>query len=379
MKTEAWVLHEGEAGRPGELRQEQIVLRAMQPDDLLVEPLYGCWEGNMAHAVERRPIDICQARGEPWAVLGNGGVVRVLEVGDQVTSARPGQIGMLYALGVGDCYEYPEQIYAYDAPGTVGVLARRIVLSDRQFLAIPDPTAHGLEQWAGFGIRYLTAWSNWWVAYKCFRAQITENELPILDVWGWGGGTSLAELDLARRCGARTVMLSGSDDNLATIRSMGIDAVDRRAFPRLAFDPDRYASDPSFRSEYLESERAFLRVVRDRTGGAGASIFLDYIGVPVTRATLKALSRQGVITTAGWKHGMQLLTNRAIECTARHIHVHTHGTRRPEAIAAVAYAEQNGWVPPPVDRVYGYDEVPDLIADYAEGRTGYFPLFRVND
>jgi threonine dehydrogenase-like Zn-dependent dehydrogenase len=156
-------------------------------------------------------------------------------------------------------------------------------------------------------------------------------------------------------------------------------AIDRRQFPDLQVDEQRYATDPAYKRRYRASEEAFLGLVHDRTHGQGVSIFLDYIGSPVVRATLKAIGRQGVIATAGWKGGALTPTHRAIECIHRRIHVHTHAFRRSDPPAATAYAEHHGWLPRVTGHVYTWDEIPRLADDFAAGRAGsYFPIFVVN-
>jgi hypothetical protein len=76
---------------------------------------------------------------------------------------------------------------------------------------------------------------------------------------------------------------------------------------------------------------------------------------------------------------MDLALVRAIECMNRHIHVHTHCARYDEAVEAVAFAEENAWLPPENPPVYGWADVPRLAADYRAGELGsYFPLFEVN-
>ena len=82
------------------------------------------------------------------------------------------------------------------------------------------------------------------------------------------------------------------------------------------------------------------------TGGNIVNIFIDYVGVPVLRATLKVLAREGVLTTAGWKEGMMIELVRATECIARHQHINTHYARYEQGLAAVEFAEKNGWLPP---------------------------------
>jgi hypothetical protein len=102
------------------------------------------------------------------------------------------------------------------------------------------------------------------------------------------------------------------------------------------------------------------------------------VGAPVYRLTLRALSREGVIATAGWKEGMELKHLRARECIDRHQHVNTHYARYAQGLAAVRYAEESGWLPAVDERIYSFDEIDALAQDYAAERTGYFPCFAVN-
>lgn len=382
LTTDAWVIHRGEGRNsgPAQLSRENFTLPALGDGDVLVEPLYGCWEGNMAHALDRRPVDICAQRDEASAVVGNSSVVRAVEVGAGVSGIDIGQTYMCIGIGIPDEFGYMMLAHAYDAPGTVGALAKRAPVPARNLYPIPSGSSASLAQWAAFSLRYMTAWSNWHVAYNCFRTQLSATEMAHPHVWGWGGGSTLAELELAKNFGCQTAMVSGNDDNLATIRASGIEAIDRREFPDLAYDADRYAEDREYRASYKDSEKRFLALVDERTEGRGVQIFVDYIGLPTVRVTQKAVGRLGVITSAGWKHGMDTQTNRAMECISRHIHVHTHYARFEEVAPAMAFSEKKGWMPHiDPDDIYDYDDIPRLAADYAAGRTGYFPIYRIND
>ena len=86
-----------------------------------------------------------------------------------------------------------------------------------------------------------------------------------------------------------------------------------------------------------------------------------------------------MITTAGWKEGMMIDLVRASECIARHQHVHTHYARYSQGVAAVEFAEANGWLPPLDGNTYGFDEVPQMFQDYKDGNIGWFPVFAVNE
>jgi NADPH:quinone reductase-like Zn-dependent oxidoreductase len=378
--TEAWVLYRGEAGAgPGHLEFESISFPSLSDDEVLIEPLYGAWEANMSHAVDRDPIDICDLRGEEKVVLGNSGVVRVLDVGRCVRNVQPGQYCLFAPVGESDPFGYQQTVHGYDAPGTIGTLARKTKIACTGVYPLPSGTKFSLQQWAAFSLRYIAAWSNWSVAYRCFRVQLSIEDFPVPYVWGWGGGCTLAELDLAQRVGCEAVMLSGNDRNIKDIENWGITTIDRRSFPDLNYDRKRYAADEEYRNAYRLSEYAFLIDVRERTAGNGVSIFVDYIGSPVSRASIKALSRQGVLTTAGWKHGMVIPLNRAMECISRHIYVHTHSARAGEVEESMAYGEENGWMPQvAAEDTYRFEDVPQLLADYAEGQVGYFPVYEVN-
>jgi NADPH:quinone reductase-like Zn-dependent oxidoreductase len=345
----------------------------------MVEPVYGCWEANMTHAINRQPIDICLQRNEEKVVIGNAGVVRVLETGRKVNKLREGDFCLVFCNGVWDELGFPKEIYAYDAPGSIGLLAKRTKLHEKQLLLIPEGTRHSLKQWAAFSLRYITAWANWKVAYGCWRLQVgEENDFKPL-VWGWGGGVSLAELTLAKFWEGETAMISSLEERLRLIERMGITPIDRRRFPDLRFDAQRYQNDPDFKEEYLASEEAFLRTVNEHTDNKGVSIFIDFIGAPVVRATLKSLARPGVITTAGWKEGMTVSAIRAIECMMWHTHVHTHYARFEDGRQAMQFAEKNGWMPPIEEKVYAWDEIPQLALDYLSGKiTTYFPIYQVN-
>lgn len=383
--TEAWVIQQGpERGNarnpePAELRQEHFSFSALGDDEVLAEPIYGCWEGNMSHALSRSPVDICRQRGEEKAVIGNAGVVRVLKTGERVASVREGELCLVFCNGVWDEAGYPEKIYAYDAPGTIGLLAKQTKLRERQLIPIPENSQHSPAQWAAFSLRYITAWANWKVAYRCWQAHQPNGIDAPPFVWGWGGGVAFAETALARLEGCRVALISSDDARLQLIRETGIRAIDRRKFHSLNFDNDKYKADACFRNVYQEAEGVFLDTVKEHTCGLGVSIFIDYIGLPVMRATLKALRRPGVITTAGWKQGMNLSLVRAIECMNWHVHVHTHYARYEEGLDAVNFAESNNWVPPVGDEIYDWEAVPQLARDYAAGKcSSYFPLYQIN-
>lgn len=362
ISTEAWLLHSAarQPGR-GELVKESYTFADITADEVLVKPVFGCLEGNMLHALQRDPIDICQERKEESVVIGNAGVVVVERLGSAVQSVAEGDTCLVFGNGIWDEQGYPIKIVGYDAPGTMGVLAKTMKLHQRQLIRIPPGTSYSLQQWAAFSLRYISAWANWRVAYACWQSQMQGVPPRETIVCGWGGGVSFAELALARRLGCQVIMACSHPQRLALLKQEGIDAIDRSEF-----------SEEDF-------EQGFLDAIAEKTGGRGVSIFIDNIGLPVHRITLKALARQGVMTTCGWKAGMRTPIARAIECLNRHLHVHTHYARYQEGLDAVEFAEEHGWMPPHEPHVWQWDEIPSMFHEYAQGNiSSYFPIFAIN-
>ncbi|KFE68269.1 zinc-binding dehydrogenase [Hyalangium minutum] len=386
LETQAWVLHRGERQRggppvPAELVHESFAIPELGPEEVLAAPIYGCWEGNMGHALQRVPVDICRLRREDKVVIGNAGVVQVLETGSAVTRVRPGDRCLVFCNAEADAHGYTVKVLAYDASRTMGLLARRTRLPQHVLIPLPPHSRHSLKQWAAFSLRYITAWSNWRLAYGCFRLQVSEADCPNPFVVGWGGGVSYAQLQLAKYAGCRVAMVASLEERLKHLESVGIIPIDRREFPDLMLDTARFEADAAYRQRYTQSEKQFLTRVREAGRSQDVSIFLDHIGAPLLQASLKALGRQGVITSAGWKLGAELINvSRSTECTLRHQHINTHYARYADAVAAVGFAEEAGWMPPILgERVYAWEEVPQLARDFEQGRVAsYFPLFQVN-
>ena len=213
----------------------------------------------------------------------------------------------------------------------------------------------------------------------CLAALVTREEYPAPTVFGGGGGVALGELILAKEEGFKTAMVASIDERLEYIKNMGIIPVDRRKFPHLNYDPIKLESDRDFRKKYFASLNTFRKIVDEITQGEGVSIFIENIGLPVYPATLRVLARPGIITTSGWKYGMNLDVNRALECHYRHIHVFTHAFKFSECEECIKYADQNNWIPQDNFSIYDWEDIPQLAHDYSNGKiSSYFPAFKVN-
>jgi NADPH:quinone reductase-like Zn-dependent oxidoreductase len=370
----AWILRKGppEKGR-GRLENTTLTLPPLADDRVLVETLYGSWEGNMTHALDREPIDVCRRLNQDYIVLGNSGVVRVLRSGKDAGGPPEGTVCMLAPVAKQDNWGYVRTVSAYDEPDTMGCLAERFYVRPDQLVPVPDIDV-ATHRWASFPVRYATAWSNWRVAYGSWLLQMPDLPPEKVHVWAWGGGVAYGELLLAKALGCQTVMIHTGKERGDMIRAAGITPFDRTPYGLLSTNPPE--KDRKATVARMRVEREFLDAVDAMTGGDRVSIFIDNIGGPLGLTTIRALGRQGVITTTGWKAGLHISFNRALECIGRHIFVHTHACPLREGTDAVRYAAENYWVPPEQGRIYGWDEVEELAADHAAGKiVSLFPTF----
>jgi NADPH:quinone reductase-like Zn-dependent oxidoreductase len=383
IETEAWVLNDGDKDASWEslFKKETISFDDISDTEILVEPLFGGWEANMTHALERKPVDLCRKRGESKIVLGNSGIVRVLKPGRSVSHVKEGDLCLFFAISRLNCFGYLSTYFAfgYDEIGSIGLLTKRMKVLAHHLVPIPNNSKVLLHQWPIISLRFATSWSNWHASKKCLEAQVSREEYPEPYVFGWGGGVALGELLLAKEEGFKTAMIASSDERLEYIKNLGIIPIDRRHFPDLYYDPEKYKSDPSYRKRYIVSLKNFRDIVNEITEEKGVSIFIENIGAPVYPATLRVLGCPGVITTSGWKEGMNVDVTRAIECLQRHVHVFTHAARQSELEVCVAYAAKNNWIPPDNSPIYDWKDIPQLVHDYNSGKiTSYFPTFQVN-
>lgn len=394
MQTEAWVLHEGPLPAKGEsppprgpisdgFRLEQFEWPDPTGDDCLIEPLYGSWEGNISHAISREPTDVCRQRREKKIVMGNSGVVRILKPGPDTVGLREGDICMLRGTQLVDRYGYMTHAVGYDAPKTMGLMAKRGSLPGAVLTPVPKDSGYSLAQWAAFNLRYFTAWSNHRLSYGTWRLQVTEQQFPEgFPVWAWGGGVAYAQLTLARlKDHARGTLITSRPARRDMAARAGLETLDRSAYPDLYFSGSRYDADPEYAARYRDNEKRFVQEVLARTDGLGAAIFIDNIGAPVFRATLKALAREGVITTCGWAKGMRLELIRALECISRHSFIHTHYANRQECEDAIRFACERDWMVPvdALGKIWEWEEISQLAEGHISGAIdSLFPVFRIN-
>jgi NADPH:quinone reductase-like Zn-dependent oxidoreductase len=339
---------------------DEVKLRDLGPNDVRLRILAVSAEHNVDHAAIADTMNIAEARGGK-IYPGNSAVGEVLETGDRVTKFAPGDVVLTHCNGEPDAYGYPLRIWAYDQPDSVGWYGEEAVVGDWQI--IPAPLDCGLNLWeiAALPLRAPTAYHLWRRALGIYRVKVGREQRSRINVLGFGGGVSELFLMLAHHEGHRAIFCSGSPDRRAHLESLGIEAIDQKAFNRFTGRDD---------------VKAFNKHVKGMTAGDGVQIVCDMLRGPVFAAGLAVLGRMGVNTSAGWQLATACDYNSA-NLSVRQITLdHVHYETVPGCAAAT---DLYGRVfRPTVHReVYAFEDLPRAIHEmHLNIQTG-IPIVRV--
>lgn len=371
ISTNAWVLADGTNGNQFERRE--VSLSYDPQTEVVIKPIYASWEANTSHAIESKPINILRARKEKIMTLGNSAVCRVVS-NETGFGPMEGQICVVYGASSVDDKGYMLKATGYDGVRSRGVLSMLTAFPAKYCVPI-NPENLPLQSWASFGVKFGTGWSCFNLAKRVHEA--VNQEIKQLNVFGWGGGTTLAALSLAVKQGHKAFMVCGSDNKASEASELGIEVIDRREFPYL--DHGLLNGSKEEVRSHMRSEAKFLKEVRNRTEGNGADLFIDFVGEPLINATERAMARGGVIATSGWKTGVNVEINRARSSIGRISHIHSHYCSLPEFIKAVAFSETESWLPK--NWVEGsFENVSQFHDTYAKGGIdSYFPIVKIGE
>jgi NADPH:quinone reductase-like Zn-dependent oxidoreductase len=151
-----------------------------------------------------------------------------------------------------------------------GTIAEYIVVPATNVRAIPNTVP--FDQAAAFTLATLTAWR---MVVSRVRVKPGEDVL----IWGIGGGVALAALQICKQIGARTWVVSGSDDKLRRAGELGADIMLNRTTLDVA------------------------RTIRERTNKRGADVVVDNVGKATWEQSLRALGRRGRLVSCGATSG----------------------------------------------------------------------------
>src|SRR5215470_17693322 len=257
------------------LKLDSLELRPLGPRDVHLRILAVSGEHNVDHAVLADTDGIAAARGGK-IFPGNSAVGEVLAVGADAKRFKPGDVVLTHCNGDPDQFGFPQRIWAYDQPDSIGWYAEEAVVGEWQL--VPAPLDCGLTLWeiAALPLRAPTAYHLWRRALGIYRLKVGRGQRARLAVLGFGGGVSELFLMLAKHEGHRAIFCSGSPDRRKHLESLGIESIDQKAFNRFTGKDD---------------VKNFNKHVKGMTDGEGVQIVCDMLRGPIYAAGLAVLAR----------------------------------------------------------------------------------------
>ena len=364
ISTEAWQIEK--QGSERIFQKREVTFSAPVAGESWVEPLAVGWEGNVSHAIDGKPLDVNVSRQEDSITLGNNGVVRLRQTNDPRIEAQAADcdgvflVQPLFHPGAADKNGYLTSVFGYDMRGSSGLLARDCVLPNATLIPLPVGE-DGAKFWASYTIRYMTAWSLYQRALKVHG--VLNATARKLTFGGWGGGTTLALLQLAALEGHEAVMFCSSRAKCEEAEQHGITPVNVE----------------EIRNEHAADERAAIRFLRDTLRekfdrSFTFDVFSDFVGNPTINLTMDLLRQGGILATAGWKQGPMVKVNRALSCIKQHVHVYCHHANASEIADCVTYGLDRGWHAKSTAD-FGFDDCARVHEQFNQGViSSYFPV-----
>jgi crotonyl-CoA carboxylase/reductase len=290
------------------IQLDKIELRDVGPTDVHLRILAASAEHNIDHAATADTVNIAEARGGRM-YPGNSALGEVIDVGDQVTRFKPGDIVVTHCNGDPDPYGFPLRIWAYDQPESIGWYAEEAVVAEWQI--IPAPLDCGLNLWemAALPLRAPTAYHMWRRALGIYRLKVPREKRATLNVLSFGGGVGELFLMLAKAEGHNAFFCAGSPERREALEALGITGIDQRAYNRFATKED---------------VGSFRKDVRDLTNGDDMHIVCDMLRGPVFPAGLAVAAREGVNVSAGWQLSQVVEYNSTLLSVKQVTLDHTH-------------------------------------------------------
>jgi len=225
-----------------------------------------------------------------------------------------------------------------------GTIAEHVVVPEANVRVVPTTVSH--EPAAAFTLATLTAWRM-----IVTRARVQPGEDVL--IWGIGGGVALAALQICRDIGARTWVVSSSDDKLRRATELGATETLNRNTVDVA------------------------RVVRDRTKKRGVDVVVDNVGAATWKQSLLTLGKRGRLVTCGGTSGPIVETDvRRLFWNQWSLLGSTMGNDAEfDAIVAELRAER---LVPPVDSVFPLDDSRAAFERLAAGEQFGKVVIRVS-
>jgi NADPH:quinone reductase-like Zn-dependent oxidoreductase len=346
----------------GVIKLDDLELPDVGPHDVHMRILAASAEHNVDHAALADTVNIAEARGGK-IYPGNSALGEVITVGAEVTKFAAGDIVVTHCNGDPDEYGYPQRIWAYDTPDSIGWYSEEAVVGDWQLVKAPLDCGLNLWEMATLPLRAPTAYHLWRRGIGILRLKVSREQASTFNVLGFGGGVSELFLMIAKSEGHNAYFCSGSPERRAALEKLGIVGIDQKAFNRFASRDD---------------VKAFSKEVKKLTNGVGAHLVCDMLRGPVFDAGFQIAARQGVNLSAGWQLSQKISYNSTLASVKQVTLDHTH---YETLIGCEAATELYGKVfKPTVHReIYAFADLPRAMAEMHEAVQTGIPVVRIAD
>lgn len=151
------------------------------------------------------------------------------------------------------------------------------------------------------------------------------------------GGVSLFALQFAKQRGAKAIVLSSSDDKLERARALDADVgINYRQHPQWG------------------------ALVREATDGVGANVVIETVGAATLPQSMEAAAMHGFIGLVGFMGGNEA-TITLTQALLKRIRLQGLSVAPLEQHERMVAAIEQGKLQPVVDRVFGFNELPDAF------------------
>lgn len=268
-------------------------------------------------------------------VPGSDGVGKVVEVGAGVTRLAAGdRVATSFFPDWVDGPMLPTLVAGALGGGRAGTFTQELVLPEQAFVKSPAHLSDA--EAATLTCAGTTAW------HALFETHTIQPGSTVLLLGT--GGVSIWALQLAKAAGCRVIITSSSEAKLEKARALGAD------------ETINYSQMPEWAPE-----------VRRLTGGEGVDLVLEVGGEKTLAQSLASVRMRGTVVTIGAVSGSGggIPPRALIPGATRLQGVYVGPRRYHEKLARFVEAAK---IRPVVDRVFGFEELPDAYRYQAEGR-----------
>ena len=339
----AALIHEN--GPPEALRYEDVEPLPVGPRDAMIK----------VRATSVNWFDVMGRSGEYSAfknfphILGGDIAGEVVEVGSEVTNAKPGDRVLVYAtVACGQC-EYcligqPNicQHYKYYGSGVWGGYAQYFTGRAANLIQLDEGLDFG--ECASINVAFLTAW------HMLQRADIRAGEDILIQAAASGVGAGAVQM--AKLAGLRVIGTAGSDEKCQWARDLGADHM------------------INYRTQDFRHE------VRQLTGGRGVDVVVEHVGGDFLDKSIRSLTRGGRLVTVGGTASYEctIQVNYIFHKELQIIGSNSATLRDMEAMMPLL---ASGALKPVIDRVFPLDEAADAHRYLEEGKQSGKVILRI--